>query len=284
LGGTLSSEVLAIAANIKNFGLRADDFALFNCPANPYCMRQYIHSHWRGEQGLLKSCLLNGFIFPSVAVIAVLVLGLVVEAAYLWIASGFGAYVFDANPAKIGAYGGMACVLAVMPIFLWAAVGVLRCGVRNVRNSANTTNRRIGGAIALLFGVWLTASMLRSTATAFSNAITQFTGDVPTETYQEYARQLLAGDAIVRHARSIIDQLKPQLDPSAVAKLNWSVVEASYAACFRREITSWLDTDDPRMHQKITIRESDTWVRQFQVACIKEVTGVSNFPPSVPLP
>jgi hypothetical protein len=131
----------------------------------------YILAHWRGEQGLLKSCLLNGFIFPSVAVIAVVYAGLVAEAEYFaWRFVSHRELV--ANPTKAGAYGATACFLTSLPVCLWAVVGVFRCGLRNVRNSANTTNRRIGGAIALLFGLWLTASISVSAASVFSNAFT----------------------------------------------------------------------------------------------------------------
>jgi peptidoglycan/LPS O-acetylase OafA/YrhL len=88
----------------------------------------YVVTHWRGEQGLLRSTLFNG-----VLSYAVVVLGVV----------GLGA-LFD---NRIGAW----CGLATFSIWLvWAVVGIFRCGLRNVMHSGGKITSRIGGLLAIV--------------------------------------------------------------------------------------------------------------------------------------
>lgn len=95
---------------------------------------KYISAHWRGEQGILRSSLING-----VLLYVILVTGLVS---------------LSTGPS------GQLTVLAGLVVFLlwltWASVGILRCGARNALDRANAKISRLGGLVAII-GVLLGA-------------------------------------------------------------------------------------------------------------------------------
>ena len=90
----------------------------------------YIATHWRGEQGLLRSTLVNG------------VLGyLLVILGFIGLASAF----------KIGAGIGVVAGLCITVMALWgvwATVGIFRCGLRNILHSGKRLIPKIGGILA----------------------------------------------------------------------------------------------------------------------------------------
>jgi hypothetical protein len=86
---------------------------------------RYIATHWRGEQGLLRSTLVNGIL-----AYVVLTLGLV----------GLGAALNG-----VGVYVGLAAFLIWM---VWATVGILRCGLRNALHPGGKIIPRVGGLVA----------------------------------------------------------------------------------------------------------------------------------------
>jgi hypothetical protein len=81
-----------------------------------YPLGKYILAHWRGEQGLLRSTLLN-----SVIIYFVLVLGLVVMG--------------KVTNNQISVFTGLAVCLLFL---IWAFVGMLRCGTRYAFDKAMT--------------------------------------------------------------------------------------------------------------------------------------------------
>src|SRR5664279_606065 len=87
----------------------------------------YITTHWRGEQGLLRSTLINGIM------------------AYAVLTLGFGGLGTAFNIGRVGVYVGLAVFLIWM---VWAAVGILRCGLRNVLHSGDKIVPKIGGLLA----------------------------------------------------------------------------------------------------------------------------------------
>lgn len=102
---------------------------------------RYVLSHWRGEQGLVKSVLLNGVAF------------------YLIFALPLGSVGSMIN-GKAVIFAGVA---AFAMWLVWASVGVLRCGTRYLCDRTKGASSRIGGAAAI-FGVlavaWFTAKDL----------------------------------------------------------------------------------------------------------------------------
>jgi hypothetical protein len=86
----------------------------------------YVRTHWRGEQGLARSFLLNGLL------------------AYLVLALGLGS-LGEMNvvpPNSIVMYVGL---IAFGVWFVWALVGMVRCGFKNTFNPTNNVCRKIGG-------------------------------------------------------------------------------------------------------------------------------------------
>jgi hypothetical protein len=88
----------------------------------------YITTHWRGQQGLLRSTLING-------VLAYLVL--------IIISVGLGS-AFQITGAAV-----LVVVAIILVWMVWAAVGIVRCGLRNALDSNSRTAPRIGGVIAI---------------------------------------------------------------------------------------------------------------------------------------
>jgi hypothetical protein len=92
-------------------------------------MQKYMLAHWRGELGLLQSCLLNGVAVYCLLLVLVFVI------------------------IKSGGADSQILVYAGAGVFLlwgiWAVVGIFRCGARNAFDRANTKIRRIGGAAAI---------------------------------------------------------------------------------------------------------------------------------------
>ena len=95
-------------------------------------MWEYVFAHWRGEQGLLTSSLING-VLPYVILVGGLVsLGTVLSGLFFGLT-------------------GLAIFLLWLP---WASVGILRCAARNAldRSSAESS----GGPVAII-GVLIVA-------------------------------------------------------------------------------------------------------------------------------
>jgi hypothetical protein len=88
----------------------------------------YILTHWRGEQGLLRSTMLNGVLAYLVMITVLVSLG-----------------------TAINLSGGIYVGLGAFVIWeVWAAVGIFRCGIRNVLERNRGVIPRIGGVLAIL--------------------------------------------------------------------------------------------------------------------------------------
>jgi len=125
-------------------------------------MKNYIISHWRGEQGLLRSCLLNGVVLFILFGIALGILSAVLTLPVIWISHTHAA---SPNPNNNMAFGIVIFTVPFTAIYMvWACVGIFRCGLRNVKDRATTTGKRIGGAAALLWAAYLAYSTVRGLA------------------------------------------------------------------------------------------------------------------------
>ena len=87
----------------------------------------YALTHWRGQQGLAGSALLNGLLAYVILVVALSSLGTVTS-----------------SPTLV--FGGLAVFLVWL---VWAGVGIFRCGTRNALDRNNKVFSRIGGVIAI---------------------------------------------------------------------------------------------------------------------------------------
>jgi mannose/fructose/N-acetylgalactosamine-specific phosphotransferase system component IID len=94
----------------------------------------YIVAHWRGRLGLLRSSLLNGVVVYCLLV-------------FIIVSSG-----------KAFFYTGATVFLLW---WIWASVGIFRCGGRYTFDRANTTVRRIEGVAAIAGVVIVGAYMAR---------------------------------------------------------------------------------------------------------------------------
>jgi hypothetical protein len=125
-------------------------------------MHKYILAHWRGEQSLLRSCLVNGV---AVGFGVVVLVGL--AGVGLWYAVAHYCAVSDARFCTAGwsRFYFMAYIkdpfTTLTPLIwaVWACVGIFRCGRRVGFKEQNTRARKIGGvtatAGAVLFAVWI---------------------------------------------------------------------------------------------------------------------------------
>jgi hypothetical protein len=119
---------------------------------------KYISEHWRGNQSLARSCLVNGVLLGIAAYMAVAIMGAVIGRGYIsWCRSHtdycaghmmdfvfYIAFPFRTFPRAIWA--------------VWATVGMFRCGVRNwVHSSAAKARLSGGGAViaAVILAVWM---------------------------------------------------------------------------------------------------------------------------------
>jgi len=92
-------------------------------------MLQYAMAHWRGEQGLVQSTLING-LGGYVLLVAVFL--------------GLGATVFTSSTFL----GVSLCVFFAWQI--WASVGILRASARRTFDRSAPAGPRLGGAIAIV--------------------------------------------------------------------------------------------------------------------------------------
>ena len=109
-------------------------------------MWDYIKAHWQGRLGLLRSCLLNGL----AGYLLVLTVGLIPA----W---------FGFVDMGLLVYAGL-----IVLWWIWAGVGIVRCGGRYAFNKENTLVRRFGGVAAILGGgliSWLVGGFLVGTYT-----------------------------------------------------------------------------------------------------------------------
>ena len=114
-------------------------------------MWKYIVTHWRGEQGLLRSCLLNGVaLYFALSPVLAMLSGI---GAYLAFNLGFlyGSLNDMENSIKFYAFFFWSPIALLVNI--WACVGMVRCGLRNESDRTNNAGQRIGGVIAVLFGI-----------------------------------------------------------------------------------------------------------------------------------
>jgi hypothetical protein len=111
-------------------------------------MRRYFLAHWRGEQGLLRSCLLNG---------CVLNYGMTFGLILLFMLSAGAA----SSVGKAPVVWAMACaeVVAMWSWTIWASVGIVRCGIKNARNPTNKTAQRVGGVVAIIWALCIVVFM-----------------------------------------------------------------------------------------------------------------------------
>lgn len=91
-------------------------------------MRRYILTHWRGEQELLVSSLINGILIYVVLVASLVSIGQLVS-------------------SRVFTFGGIVVFVLWM---IWAAVGNFRCGIRNALAQANGWGARLGGVIVVV--------------------------------------------------------------------------------------------------------------------------------------
>jgi len=119
-------------------------------------MKNYIISHWRGEQGLLRSCFLNGFVFFILFDIALGVLGAVITVPMFLIFHGQSASHNLSNDIVFGFE--VVSLPSTFIYMVWSCVGIFRCGLRNLKDRANAIGMRIGGGAALLYVAYIAYS------------------------------------------------------------------------------------------------------------------------------
>ena len=83
----------------------------------------YALSHWRGQQGLLRSTLLNGVVAYLVLVV-----------------------VLTASDGLLKVYMGLSIFLVWM---VWATVGIIRCAAKKLLDRTATRLSRLGGILAI---------------------------------------------------------------------------------------------------------------------------------------
>ena len=131
-------------------------------------IKNYIASHWRGEQGLLRTCLLNGFVFYGLYVIALGLLSVLVTYPFISSFAHHEAASGEVNRAaskilvdKIVLGVEIGTIPTTLVYMIWACVGIFRCGLRNLRDVANETRKRVGGAMALVLDAYLVYSTIQ---------------------------------------------------------------------------------------------------------------------------
>jgi hypothetical protein len=114
-------------------------------------MKNYIIQHWRGQQTLLRSCLLNGVVGYLVAIILSVVVEVVTGDRSAMLTRHKTPNVIDT-----------ASQLYVLPFLIsfeiWAFVGIWRCGLRNCRDRSAKLKQRLGGVLALGLATLILAS------------------------------------------------------------------------------------------------------------------------------
>jgi hypothetical protein len=92
---------------------------------------RYVASHWRGDQGLARSCLINGLLGYLVTSVAVLVFG--------WVLAPIG--------TELATIAGLTLYFAWLG---WASVGIVRCASRRLLSRREPLVRRSMAVIAML--------------------------------------------------------------------------------------------------------------------------------------
>src|ERR1700733_14490538 len=104
-------------------------------------MWKYICAHWQGEHSITRSCLLNGVIVPLfMHFCGIVIVGLFIVCSIA---------ISSRPPNPIIFHYAQFCLFLIWAI--WASVGVIRCGWRNLRV------RPIGGVAAMTWGLLIAA-------------------------------------------------------------------------------------------------------------------------------
>jgi hypothetical protein len=102
-------------------------------------MWKYIVAHWRGEQGLLKSCLLNG-------VVGYLILACTYMGVFFTVVFATANRWSSDDPGRVYDHSWTVISLIYM---LWACVGIIRCGSRYLLEPGADRTRRIQGIVGI---------------------------------------------------------------------------------------------------------------------------------------
>jgi hypothetical protein len=114
---------------------------------------KYIVAHWRGQQGLIRTCLLNG-IALSILIVVVTSVG-VIAGSYITVMMG-GVRGTEEQMADAMVFRSeLVFVPLVLIIRTWQCVGTFRCGLRNLCGRTNPIAMKFGGVAALVLGVEL---------------------------------------------------------------------------------------------------------------------------------
>jgi hypothetical protein len=116
-------------------------------------MRKYLLSHWRGQQGLLQSCLLNGG-----------VLYFLVNQAWIYVVFSMMVLALPWERHDPGPLMARSFAVGALLYMVWACTGIFRCAARNAFNQMNTKARRIGGVGAIAWGIVIALYTLWSVA------------------------------------------------------------------------------------------------------------------------
>ena len=100
----------------------------------------YLLEHWRGEHGLLRSCLFNGLILNF------LILGGEIGILALYVVMSGGQL---QQPQEYYHSVGLTWEAVWVCVGIWACVGIFRCGVRHARDRTNTNIHRVKGVMAI---------------------------------------------------------------------------------------------------------------------------------------
>jgi len=115
-------------------------------------MKNYIIQHWRGQQSLLRSCLLNG-------VVGYLVLSIILSVVVVVVTGDpTGMLTGHATPNITNTAGQLYILPFLIPFEIWALVGIWRCGLRNLLDRSAKLKQRFGGMLALGLATLILAS------------------------------------------------------------------------------------------------------------------------------
>jgi hypothetical protein len=115
-------------------------------------MKKYIIQHWRGQQSLFRSCLLNG-------VVGYLVLSIILSVAVVVVTGDpTGMLTGRGIPNITNTVGQLYILPFLMPFEIWALVGIWRCGLRNMQDRSAKLKQRLGGMLALGLATLIFAS------------------------------------------------------------------------------------------------------------------------------
>jgi hypothetical protein len=113
-------------------------------------MLKYIFAHWRGEQSLARSCLINGGVF-----------GVVTYALTMIVQIGLAFLILTPIGRNMSLMGWLIYVFwpfrILVPLVwaVWACVGIFRCAFREIRERSKARTGKLGAAAAMVVAIAL---------------------------------------------------------------------------------------------------------------------------------